>query len=264
MMIAGQIAVRIVPQWSINAGMQSQLDPATAPKQQAGLVQPVLPEILTPLGWFDTFLTPNSESGDGVVFPPFIVIETATPSPTASPTVSPTVTQTPTATVSPSPTVVTSVPSVTSTTRPPDDDNDKTPTPTAPTTCTDPLASNFNGPLPCTYPPPPVTSTIDPSLTEVPPPAEIEVGAPDGVVANVAPGTYIVLDISGNPVHEREARARRRSAGRQQPQRVCGAHRERAREMGPRRPDCGHPTSVGQPRPARLTAAVRVSTPSFS
>ncbi|MBC7879124.1 MAG: hypothetical protein H7Y59_18285 [Anaerolineales bacterium] len=187
MLIAGQIAIRIVPEWSINAGMQSNLDPATAPKQQAGLV-PVLPEILTPLGWFDTFLTPNSGSGDDIVFPPFIVFEpTATPSPTSSPTASPTITETATTPVTPSPTVVTTVPSATPTKKPPDEDD--TPTPTIIVT-----ATGTATPLP------PIESTIDPSLTIAPPPAEIEIGTPDGDVGSIAPGTYIILNISGRPI----------------------------------------------------------------
>ena len=189
MMIAGQIAVRIVPQWSVNAGMKSLLDPQTAPKQQVGLIQPVLPEILTPIAWFDTFLTPNSNPGNqDIVFPPFIVFEpTATPSPTASPEPSPTVTETPTASASPSPspTTVTTVPTATKTKKPPDD---KTPTPTTATPVT-PTATL-----------PPVTSTIDPSLTEIPPPAEIDLGTPDGNIGDIPAGSYIVLNISGNPV----------------------------------------------------------------
>ena len=189
MMIAGQIAVRIVPQWSVNAGMKSLLDPQTAPKQQVGLVQPVLPEILTPIGWFDTFLTPNSDSGDqGIVFPPFIVFEpTATPSPTTSPVASPTVTETPTtpASPSPSPTIVTTVPTATTTKKPPVDEE----TPVPPTKTATPPP-----------PPPPITSTIDPSLNVVPPPAEIDLGAPDGNPGEILPGNYVILNISGNPV----------------------------------------------------------------
>lgn len=192
MMIAGRIAVRIVPQWSVNADMESLLDPQIAPKQQVGFVQPVLPEILTPLGWFDTFLTPNSDSGSDIVFPPFVVFEpTSTPSPTTSPEPSPTVTETPTASASPSPspspTTVTTVPSATKT-----KDPDKTP---KPPTATPPTAT------PPTATPPPITSTIDPSLTLVTPaPPDINVGAPDGIPGGVQPGNYVVMDISINPV----------------------------------------------------------------
>ncbi|MDO9302454.1 MAG: hypothetical protein Q7T89_13795, partial [Anaerolineales bacterium] len=52
MLIAGQVAIRLVPIWSINAGMQSNLDPNNLPMQQSGPIQPILPAILTPLGWF--------------------------------------------------------------------------------------------------------------------------------------------------------------------------------------------------------------------
>jgi hypothetical protein len=75
MLIAGQVAIRLVPVWSINAGMQSNLDPNNLPMQQSGPVQPILPAILTPLGWFDTFLTPGADTGNDVVFPPFIIFQ---------------------------------------------------------------------------------------------------------------------------------------------------------------------------------------------
>ena len=186
MMIAGQIAVRIVPQWSVKAGMKSQLDPQTAPKQQVGLIQPVLPEILTPMAWLDTFLTPNSDSGNDVVYPPFVVFEpTATPSPTASPVASPTATETPAtpASPSPSPTTVTKVPPPTKTKKPP---VDRTPPPVTAT----PTAS----------PPPPVTSTIDPSLAVVLPPAGTNLGAPDNTIGEIMSGNYAVLNLGSSPV----------------------------------------------------------------
>jgi hypothetical protein len=195
MMIAGQIAVRIVPQWSVKAGMKSQLDPQTAPKQQVGLIQPVLPEILTPIGWLDTFLTPNSDpGGQDIVFPPFVVFEpTATPSPTASPEPSPTVTKTPIASASPSPsaTTVTTVPSVTKTPKPPVDTDTPVPTTTTVTATATSTATAL----------PPVTSTLDPALIPLtPPPPEIDLGASDGVVGEIPAGSYIVINIGGNPV----------------------------------------------------------------
>jgi hypothetical protein len=194
MMIAGQIAVRVVPQWSVNAGMKSLLDPQNAPKQEGGLIQPVLPEILTPIGWLDTFLTPNSDPGDeDIVFPPFVVFEpTSTPSPTNSPEASPTITITKTPTASPppsaSPTTVTTVPSATKTQKPP---NDKTPTPpTVTTTATATPTATATG----------IPSTIDPSLTSVIPPAEKDIGTPDGNPGVITPGNYIILNVGGNPV----------------------------------------------------------------
>jgi len=198
MMIAGQIAVRIVPQWSVKAGMKSLLDPQTAPKQQVGLIQPVLPEILTPIGWLDTFLTPNSNSGNqDIAFPPFVVFQpTATPSPTASPKPSPTITATPTTPVapSPSPTTVTTVPSATKTQKPPNDKTPKPPTAT-PITPTATATTTATGTVS-----PPIASTIDPSLTQLPPPVEISTGTPDGTIGQIAPGSYVVINVSGNPV----------------------------------------------------------------
>jgi hypothetical protein len=151
--IVGQIAIRILPNWSITANMRSNLDPNSAPGQPASLLQPLLPQILTPMAWANTYL---QEDGD-FTFPPFFVFEpTASPSPTP---VSPTPTNT-TPTTTP-----TSTPVVTSTTKPPDN-NTATPTSTAttpaPTTCQDPLATNFGGQLPCTYPP---TTCQDPLAT---------------------------------------------------------------------------------------------------
>ncbi len=131
MLIAGQCAVRLVPVWRVNAGMQSKLDPNNLSVQQNAPVQPISPAILTPLGWLDTFLTPGSggSGNQNIVFPPFVVFEpTATPVVTASPT--PTV-----ATTQPSPTIpVTQTPTVVGTpsaTRTP-----KPPVPTATTTVT--------------------------------------------------------------------------------------------------------------------------------
>src|SRR5689334_21284692 len=76
MVVAGQIAIRLVPSWSVNGGMESNLDPEKASKGQAGLIQPLSFDILTPMSWFDNFLTPGPDSADnGVSFPPFIVFE---------------------------------------------------------------------------------------------------------------------------------------------------------------------------------------------
>jgi hypothetical protein len=91
LMISGQIASRLAPQWTMNAGIGSNLDPNQLPEQQSVPVQPVLPSILTPQGWMDTFLTPGIGSGDQIVFPPFILLEhSVTPTSTASPTPTPT------------------------------------------------------------------------------------------------------------------------------------------------------------------------------
>lgn len=142
MMCVGQQAIRLSPNWSVSGDMNSSLDPESAPKQNALVIPPISDDILTPVTWWDTFLTPSGESEGAVVFPPFITFEpSASPTATASPTE--TGTPSPTASLTTTPTPTTPTP-----TKKPDDD-----TPTPVTTCQNPAASNFGGPLPCTFPP---------------------------------------------------------------------------------------------------------------
>ena len=194
--IVGQLAIGISPNWRLNADMRSNLDPNSAPGQPASLLQPLLPQILTPMAWAESYLTPGSD----ISFPPFFVFEpTASPSPTV---VSPTpTTATPTATT-PSPT---STVTYTSTPKPTDDDTPTPTTPAPPTTCQDPLATNFGGLLPCTYPPTGYPSTIDPSYgTPVTPiPSKINIGSPPDNpygsttgLAIINQNTYIVINFS--------------------------------------------------------------------
>jgi hypothetical protein len=201
MMCVGQLAVRMSPNWSVSGEMNSSLDPETAPKQNALVVPPISSDILTPVSWWDTFLTPGSGE---VEFPPFVTFEptltpsvTTTPSETASPTVSPT------GSVTTTPTPPTSTP-----TKKPDDNTPTPPTVTStvtatatgtatgtPTTCTDPAANNYNGPLPCIFPSP--TALVG---TEVTPPVQIEVGPPNGSIGNITAGQYIVITLTAAPI----------------------------------------------------------------
>src|SRR5689334_22016932 len=75
MMCVGQLAIRTAPSWTVDADMRSSLDPETAPKQNALIVPPISNDILAPMSWWDTFLTPSTDSGGGIVFPPFITFE---------------------------------------------------------------------------------------------------------------------------------------------------------------------------------------------
>jgi len=175
MLIAGQLALRIIPQWILNTGMGSSLEVETAGGQRT-FIQPIFNiQILTPFAWQNTYLTPNSS--DGFVFPPFVVLEpSATPlstpivvvsSPTEAtpPPIATTVTPSPSATV-----VVTTPPPPTSTDPSPQTCQDSAATNNGgplpcvypPTTCTDPAATNNGGPLPCVYPP---TTCTDPAAT---------------------------------------------------------------------------------------------------
>lgn len=196
--IVGQLAIGLFPNWRINADMNSNLDPNSAPGQPASLLQPLLPQILTPMAWAQTYLTPGAD----ISFPPFFVIEptsSASPSPTV---VSPTpTTATPTASATPSPT---SSVTATSTPNPTDDD---TPTPTATTPSPSPTTPS---PSPTTPSPSPTTPsptptgtpvTPDPSFTQISPtPPGIDLDAPDGTPASLPNGGYIVINIGGNPI----------------------------------------------------------------
>src|SRR5512147_650167 len=79
MFIAGQIAIYLSPNWSIKASMISSLQMGSP--REAGLVPPVLPGILTPLSWLDTFLTPhpNSENSNLPAAPLVVLEPTSTP-----------------------------------------------------------------------------------------------------------------------------------------------------------------------------------------
>jgi len=226
-LIVGQLAVRIVPHWSVNAGMQSNMDPDTDSINPIAFLPPLLPQVLTPMAWAENFLTPMGE----VSFPSFMVIEpTSTPAPkTVEPTSTETVTPTITASVTPSMTpsatstvvftgtpptetpnitdtpVSTDTPTDTPTATPtdtptatPTDTPTATPTdtPTAtPSLCEDTTASNVGSPLPCIYAP--AATFVDPA------PTEIGVGTlPDntgpggGGLGYILDGTYIVIKLS--------------------------------------------------------------------
>ena len=225
--LVGQLAVRLVPFWSVNADMNSNLEPDTASARPFALLEPILPQILTPMAWVQTYLTPGAE----IYFPPFLTFEpTATPSPTTAASTETANTPTPTATTSsPAPTGTATTPPP-----PPGGGGEVPPDPTtcqdpaadnyggslpctypSPSTCNDPAANNNGGPLPCTYPPPstcndpaannnggplpcvfPVTSTVDVTVygTPVTPiPSDIGVGLPPD---NVGPGDADVGTIS--------------------------------------------------------------------
>ena len=240
MLIAGQIAIRLVPIWSVDAGMQSNLDPNNLPMQQAGPVQPVLSSILTPFGWLDTFLTPGSDGYD--IISDFIVLDPSETATTAVPS-TPTVGESPTVSVTQSsPTVVLS-PQVT-VTKKPTDVGTATPPPATTTmipTATPPPATTTMIPTATTLPatttviptattavptattPPPTATTAVPTATTppptptptgtlstppalyipvTPPPPDIGVGVPpDGTPGQITPGTYTIINISGNPIY---------------------------------------------------------------
>src|SRR6187551_3493424 len=117
MMFVGQLAIRMAPSWSVAGEMNSSLDPETAPKQNALIIPPISSDILTPMSWWDTFLTPSGDSGGGVVFPPFITFEPSL-TPTSTVSASPT---TPSLSATPSITATPPLPTWTPTKKPDDD-----------------------------------------------------------------------------------------------------------------------------------------------
>lgn len=200
--IVGQIAVRLAPNWSVNADMNSNLEPDPNAAQPFALLQPILPQILTPMAWMENYLTP----GAAIYFPPFMTLEpTVTPTPTeAAPTqVSDTPAPTASETPSPTSTSATGTASPTDTpegTEPPDGGGgSSTPPPTTPPPTTPPPTT----PASTDYP-----ATIDPSLTPATPHPEINVGstpdndpaAPpptpsDNGIGYIEDGTYIVIEL---------------------------------------------------------------------
>ncbi|MEN9524616.1 MAG: hypothetical protein RL536_685, partial [Candidatus Parcubacteria bacterium] len=227
-LFVGQWAIRLLPSWIVNSGMNSNLEPDAA--RPLALLEPLLPQILIPLPWEDSYLDP----GGDISFPPFLTFEpTASPSPTA---VQPTSTEaTPTATTpSPSPTKPSATPKTPSPTKPSETEpspsattpspspttpspspttpspspttpspSPTTPSPSpttpspSPTTPPPPIcpgAHTPDGPLPCDYG---TTSTPPVGATQVTPDPAIDVGAPPNEdIGLIDDGSYIVLNLS--------------------------------------------------------------------
>ncbi|MCK6566270.1 MAG: hypothetical protein L6Q45_01080 [Anaerolineales bacterium] len=209
--IVGQLAVRLLPQWSLFANMRSGLNPEDD-LQPVSLLQPLLPQILTPMPWMDTFLTP----GDNISFPPFVVID---PGPTFTPVVPPTsIPPTPQSTPNtPAPTASsvyypspTSVAQATNTLHPPNSTDTAPPTNTAipptntaipPTNTAIPptntailptdtaISSETPIPTPTGYP------STPPPGGEIPPPPGVG-DDPDGIIGSIPDGTYFILSLT--------------------------------------------------------------------
>lgn len=207
LLVVGQIAIRILPHWSLFANMNSNLDPDTAAPRPLSFFQPILPQILTPMAWADSYLTPVGE----ISFPPFIVINPGTPTPTSeiptaqasSTPVPPPVTGTATVVRQPTSTPPVVIISPTSTQEPkPKDTATSLPTPTQ-------TASQVptNSPIPTVPTNTPITPSptptgfpsAPPSFPQLPVPPEVG-DTPDDASGEIPPGNYIIVDVSSNPV----------------------------------------------------------------
>lgn len=211
--IVGQFAIRLSPNWSVNADMNSNLKPDPNAAPPLALLQPILPQILTPMAWMESYLTPGAD----IYFPPFMTFEpTATPPPTKTIPTQVSDTPVPTASETPSPTSTsaTGIPPSTGTpketeppgggggssTSPPTTPPPTTPPPTTPPPTTPPPTT----PPPTTPAPTGYPDTIDPLYgTPAPVPTELGVGAtPDNTdpytdnnIGFIQDGSYIVISL---------------------------------------------------------------------
>lgn len=228
LLIVGQIAVRMIPHWSLFANMRSGLDPMADSAHPNSLFQPILPQILTPMAWSESYLTP----GGDISFPPFIVFDpgfTSTPTPKTPRTVTPNSTMGATNTLPAAPTSTpyifipsptssgggnTSVPATNTSAPPPQSTNTSTPTSTnilVPSSTS--TSTNTPTPSSTSTPTDTATATSSPTNTSIPgnpstvPPPSGEVTAPPDVTNppdnnpfDLAPGNYTIIDVSANPV----------------------------------------------------------------
>ena len=232
MLLAGQLAMRIIPWWILNANMGS----ALSLNGQHIPIPLFNAQILTPFAWQNTYLTPSV--GDGFVYPPFIVIEPSVVISTLS-TDAPRVTSTPpapipTTTLQRSTATLYSPPPLKTTTSNPTNNpatetkvvgatatntltrtttatptgtptvtqtGTTTATPTGTSTATQTGTSTATSTatptktptiVPTGYP-----STMDPGLTG---PLPIDITGPDGNVDPIPQGSYAVVDLGANPV----------------------------------------------------------------
>lgn len=167
--LVGQLAVRLVPSWRVNTDMNSNLEPDASSARPFALLEPILPQILTPMAWVESYLTPGAE----ISFPPFLTFQpTLTPSPTSPTPID--ITDTPTAVV----TETVSPTAVTGTTAPTDrpDNGGGTPPPTSTT-----VSPTVPSPSPTTPSPSPSPTTPSPSPS--PSPTATSTGSPSAMAS---------------------------------------------------------------------------------
>ena len=210
----GQLAVRLVPFWRVEADMNSNLEPDTSSARPFALLEPILPQILTPMAWAESYLTP----GAAVNFPPFLTFEPTSTnlSPTSQPPTD--ITKTPTPVITGTPPSPTST-IITKTVVPTDSTSTTvTPTTPSPSPTTPSPSPTTPSPSPTTPSPSPTTPSPSPTapsqtptgtpiilptdiFTEVAPPSEISTLTPDGNAGTgIVDGTYVIIDFSGSPI----------------------------------------------------------------
>ena len=84
MLCAGQSAVAMLPRWSVEADVNSNLNPDdTYVKQRLVVVEPINQEILTPPAWRDSILTLQPINTGAATVIPMGVFGTETSTPTS-------------------------------------------------------------------------------------------------------------------------------------------------------------------------------------
>jgi hypothetical protein len=191
-LLSAEFAIRLPREWEVAAGMASEMDPDQSVATPLPMIEPLRPEIMTPIWDLRRILTPL---GPVVVVPPqiFVPIPTATatpqgmvtvtatpvnPPPSATPTPSPTPLPTPTPTrpratptPTPSPSTPTASPTSAPTTQPPTPTSTptRTPTPTStPTRTPTPTSTPTRTPTPTSTPTRTPTPTSTPTRTPTP------------------------------------------------------------------------------------------------
>ena len=204
--VAGQLALRFSPGWTLNTDMESRIDPNSAylTRRPSGFIEPVDASILTQPGWVD-FLTPGVSIITGTPFPTLGVTSTLSPAPTSASsatytaviTTSPTNTfvfipSTPFSTPKRKPTKTSPPPAITDTPTftPSSTSTGSTSTPTA-----TPTITSMNTPTATATASQTATLTpITPTSTSSAPP---EIGTtPDGVVYILPSGGSLTLDMT--------------------------------------------------------------------
>ena len=229
-LLSAEAAIRLPREWEVAAGMASEMDPDQSVATPLPMIEPLRPEIMTPLWDLRRILTPL---GPVVVVPPqiFVPIPTATATPqgmvtatatpvnlppSATPTPSPTPLPTPTPTrprVTLTPTLPPSLtptasPTSAPTTQPPTPTPTptRTPTPTStPTRTPTPTSTPTHTPTPTSTPTHTPTPTSTPTHTPTPVPFTLRAAAGSNEVSlgwdavSPPPSAYRVYRANGGP-----------------------------------------------------------------
>jgi hypothetical protein len=204
-MVAGQWALRFSPSWTLDANMESNLNPNRdfLTNRPTGFIEPIDPSILTQPVWINVFLTPGADIPQGTPVPVTADAallnppSTQTPFKPITPTSMESATNTAIVIVNPTNTFIYYPPA-----------SSFTPKPKPPSTFTATPTYTFtpNTTLTATHTPTATststatatpTATPTPTSTDTPDPSEPDFGAPDGNTAKLGNGAWVEFNLSG-------------------------------------------------------------------